>query len=91
MSQAESIAQRHEEIAAAWRGTNETVTVELSQTAAWLLRDLLGLHAISGRIPGQLSLRDDLGRLNDVLGYRDRSRPLSDWSKHAASQLVGRS
>ena len=91
MSYADTAAQNHDEIAAAWRGTTETVTVELSATAAWLLRDLLGLQAIASRVPGNLSLRDDVLRLNEVLGDRDRSKPLSDWSKRAASRLVGRS
>lgn len=45
----------------------ELVQIELSTTAAWLLRDIIGLKHVGLQ---DLSLSEDMLRLNDVLGYR---------------------
>lgn len=75
--------------AAAYEGTVRTVTVELSLTSAWLLRDLIGI----GRIGDLLGapLHSDMLALNDVLGG-DRSRPecaeLTAWTLRHAERLA---
>lgn len=73
---------------------DKTVTVELSVTAVWLFRDLIGLGDISTSLGG-VELGDDMRRLNDVLGYRP-SAPADElptphvagWSRKTVKRLA---
>lgn len=56
--------------------SQETIQVDLSVTAAWLLRDLIGLGPKT-----DISLTADMDRLNLALGHRAVGEPhVSGWS-----------
>lgn len=64
--------------------------MELSVTAAWLFRDLLGLGGLIST--ADVGLRSDMERLNGVLGYReiDGKPHVSKWSAKQSARITGR-
>jgi hypothetical protein len=75
--------------AAALEALDETVTVELSLAAAWLLRDLIGLGGLTNRV--KLNFDPDMKRLNEVVSPRphpeDMSGHVSQWSSRQVERV----
>jgi hypothetical protein len=74
------------------RAEGRTVTVELSEPLAWLVRDLIGCQSLATRVQ-QFSgvgggFNEDMARLGAVLGYRNDEASVSRWALRAAERLV---
>lgn len=76
--------------ASALEGCERLVTVEISETLAWLVRDLIGIGHLNTRL--RMPLMADMHRINSALGYRSsldfKDDTLPSWSGLAALELV---
>ncbi len=76
--------------AAMLEAADQTVTVELSLPAAWLLRDMIGIHGLGNKTGAPLM--DDMLRINEAVGHRDLSTEpsVARWSALETAKLFGK-